>query len=373
MERETLPPTEGKGGRAPETAVADHSSSHPGRAILRALSFRNISAVYLFVVVFIVFSLWIPERFLAADVWRTLLDANAIPALVAVAVVIPLAAGAFNLAIGAEVGLGAILVAWLLSKQGIPIVPAIALTLAAGCMIGLINGLLIVKVRIDSFIATMGMTSILLATIAWVSNSQQILGLATSFQSIARSEILGITLPVYIMVVVAIVVWYVLERTPVGRRVYATGGNSEAARLAGVRTSFVVVGSLVACGLITATAGVLTSSRIGNGDPSIGPEFLLPAFAAAFLGSTQFRRGRFNVWGAVIAVYALATGIKGLQLAGAPVWIPDLFNGVALLLAVGLAKYEGAGAQGRAVRRLLRLDRGGPDQLSTDQPQSLAR
>jgi ribose transport system permease protein len=372
MERDTLPPNEVKGGRTPDPALADHSSSQIGRAVLRALSFRNISAVYLFVVVFVVFSLWIPERFLAADVWRTLLDANAIPALVAVAVVIPLAAGAFNLAIGAEVGLGAILVAWLLSKHGLPVGPAVALTLLGGCAIGLANGLLIVKARIDSFIATMAMSSILLAAIAWISNSQQILGLASSFQSIARSEIFGITLPVYIMLVVAAVVWYVLERTPVGRRVYATGGNSEAARLAGVRTSIVVVGSLVACGALTATAGVLTSSRIGNGDPSIGPEFLLPAFAAAFLGSTQFRRGRFNVWGAVIAVYALATGIKGLQLAGAPVWIPDLFNGVALLLAVGLAKYERAGTQGRAVRRLLRLDRSKQDQLSADQPQSLA-
>jgi ribose transport system permease protein len=327
-------------------------------SIWRALSFRNISAIYLFVAVFIVFSLWIPEQFLNGDVWRTLLDANAVSALVAVAVVIPLAAGAFNLAIGAEVGLGAILVAWLLSKHGVPMVPAIVLTLLAGCGIGLVNGLLIVRARIDSFIATMAMTSILSALIAWISNSQQILGLATSFQDIARTEVFGITLPVYIMAMTAIVVWYVLERTPVGRRVYATGGNLEAARLAGVRTSAVIVTSLVACGVLTAMCGVLTSSRIGNGDPTIGPEFLLPAFAAAFLGSTQFRRGRFNVWGAVVAVYVLATGIKGLQLAGAPVWIPDAFNGVALLLAVGLANYERMGAQVKAIKRLLRL--GGP-------------
>lgn len=343
------------------------------RKAWRALSFTNISAIYLFVAIFVVFSLWIPERFLDGDVWRTLLDANAINALVAVALVIPIAAGAFNLAIGAEVGLGAIFVAWLLSKQGVPIAPAIALTLLAGCAVGLANGLLIVKARIDSFIATMAMSSVLLALIAWVSSSQQILGLAPSFQEIARTEVFGITLPVYIMLATALVVWYVLERTPAGRRVYATGGNSEAARLAGVRTSAVVLTSLIACGALTAMAGVLTSSRIGNGDPTVGPSFLLPAFAAAFLGSTQFRRGRFNVWGAVVAVYVLATGIKGLQLAGAPVWIPDLFNGVALLAAVGLANYERMGEQVRAIRGRLRRGREEGGERAADQPRSLAR
>ncbi|WCB91787.1 D-allose transport system permease protein AlsC [Baekduia alba] len=325
--------------------------------MLRALSFRNVSALYVFVVVFVVFSLWIPQTFLDVDVWRTLLDANAITALVAVGLVLPLAAGSFNLAIGAEVGLGAILVAWLLSNRGSPIGVSIAVTLVAGAAVGALNGLLIVKARIDSFIATMGMSSILLALIAWISDSQQILGLSSSFQSMARSEVLGITLPVYILLAVALGVWYVLERTPAGRRVYATGGNAEAARLAGVRTSSVVLVSLVACGVITALAGILTSSRIAAGDPTIGPPLLLPAFAAAFLGSTQFRRGRFNVWGTVVAVYVLATGIKGLQLAGAPVWIPDLFNGVALLAAVGLAKYERFGAHAGAIRRLLRFER----------------
>jgi ribose transport system permease protein len=331
------------------------------QAALRALSFRNVSALYVFVVVFVVFSLWIPKTFLDVDVWRTLLDANAITALVAVALVLPLSAGCFNLAIGAEVGLGAILVAWLLSDRGSPIGLSIAVTLGAGAAIGALNGLLIVKARIDSFIATMGVSSILLATIAWISDSQQILGLGSSFQSLARTEVAGITLPVYILLAIALCVWYVLERTPVGRRVYATGGNAEAARLAGVRTSSVVLGTLIACGVITALAGILTSSRIAAGDPTVGPAFLLPAFAAAFLGSTQFRRGRFNVWGTVVAVYVLATGIKGLQLAGAPVWIPDLFNGVALLLAVGLAKYERVGAQAGAIRRLLRFEgRSGP-------------
>ena len=327
--------------------------------VARFLSFRNISALYIFVVMFVVFSIWVPETFLNWDTWKALFDSQAVTAILAIGLVIALSAGAFDLAIGAELGFGSILVAWFLVDKGLPVVPAMILTLLAGAAIGLANGLLIVKARIDSFIATLGMSSILLALIAWVSSSQQILGLPESFQKIGTNEILGLTLPVYLMLVVALAVWYVLERTPLGRRVYATGGNLEAARLAGVRVAAVIVGALIACGAIAAFAGMLVSANLATGDPTIGPAYLLPAFSAAFLGSTQFRGGRFNVWGTVVAVIVLATGVKGLQLAGAPIWIPDLFNGAALLIAVGLARYEATATRAGAIRRLLRMDRRG--------------
>jgi ribose transport system permease protein len=327
--------------------------------LARALSFRNISAIYIFIVMFIVFSIWVPHTFLQWNTWKALFDAQAVTAILAVGLVIALSAGTFDLAIGTELGFGAIFVAWLLVDKGVPLVPAFILTVIAGGVIGLANGLLVTKVRIDSFIATLGMSSVLLAVIAWVSNSQQILGVGSSFEKLGTSEIFGLTLPVYLMLVVGLVVWYVLERTPLGRRVYATGGNIEAARLAGVRVSAVVIGSLIACGAIAAFAGMLETANLGTGDPTIGPSYLLPAFSAAFLGSTQFRGGRFNVWGTIVAVIVLATGVKGLQLAGAPIWIPDLFNGAALLIAVGLAKWETTSMRAGAVRRLLRFDRGG--------------
>lgn len=329
------------------------------RGIGRALSFRNISALYIFVVMFIVFAIWVPDTFLRWDTWKALFDSGAVTAILAVGLVIALSAGAFDLAIGTELGFGAIFVGWLLVDRGVEVVPAIILTLLAGVVIGLVNGILVTKVRIDSFIATLGVSSVLQALIAWVSNSQQIIGLGSSFEKLGTTEIFGLTLPVYLMLAIGLVIWYVLERTPLGRRVYATGGNIEAARLAGVRVAAVVVGSLIACATIASFAGMLVSANLDTGDPTIGPAYLLPAFSAAFLGSTQFRGGRFNVWGAIVAVYVLATGVKGLQLAGAPIWIPDLFNGVALLLAVGLARWEATAVRAGAVRRLLRFDRGG--------------
>jgi ribose transport system permease protein len=324
----------------------------------RALSFRNISAIYIFVVMFIVFSIWVPQTFLDWGTWKALIDSQAVTAILAIGLVIALSAGVFDLAVGAELGFGSIFVAWCLVDKGLSVAPAIALTLLAGAAIGFANGMLVVKARIDSFIATLGVSSILLAVIAWVSNSQQILGLPESFQKISTSEIFGLTPSVYVMLLVGLAVWYVLEKTPLGRRIYATGGNIEAARLAGVRVTMVVVATLVACATIATFAGLLLTADLAAGDPTIGPAYLLPAFSAAFLGSTQFRGGRFNVWGTLVAVYVLATGVKGLQLAGAPIWIPDLFNGAALLLAVGLAKWEATASRAGAVRKFLRFDRG---------------
>jgi ribose transport system permease protein len=335
------------------TALAAPSADR-FRRVRAALSFTNISAVYIFVVLFVLFALWVPETFLTTGVWKSLFANSALTALVAIAVTIPLSAGVFNLAVGTEVGMAAILSAWFIEKQQVAVVPSIAATLLIGCAIGATSGLLIVRARIDSFIATLGMSSILLAMIAWVSNSQQILDLPRSFQNLATNELLGLTYPVWIMLAVALVVWYVMQRTPTGRRLYATGGNPNAARLAGVRTSRVIVLSLLSCGVIAGLAGVLTSGQLGVGDPTVGPGYLLPAYAAAFLGSTQFHGGRYNVWGAVIAVLVLAVGVKGLQLAGAPVWIPDLFNGVALLVAVGMSKYQRTARRSAAVARILR-------------------
>lgn len=345
-----------------EQTVLPGARAHAGlrsalTTLRAALSFTNISAIYILVALVVLFSLWVPSTFLTSGVWKSLVDDQALTALVAVGLVVPLASGSFNLAVGTEVGMSGILVAWLLAKHGVAIVPAIALTLVAGAAIGTCSGLLIVKARIDSFIATLGISSILTALTAWLSNSEQILNLSSSFQALATNQLLGLTYPVWIMLVAAVLVWYVLERTPSGRRIYATGGNIDAARLAGVRTSIVIVLSLVACGVLAASAGVLQSSQLATGDPTVGPAFLLPAYAAAFLGSTQFKGGRYNVWGTILAVYTLAVGVKGLQLAGAPVWIPDLFNGAALLLAVGLARYQATAQRASAIRRVLRMER----------------
>jgi ribose transport system permease protein len=195
---------------------------------------------------------------------------------------------------------------------------------------------------------------VLLAMIAWISDSQQILNLPNGFSKIGNGQLFGLSYPVYAMLVISVVLWYVLEHTAVGRRIYATGGNIESAALAGVRTSRTILFAAIVGGVVSAIAGILESAQLDSGDPTIGPGFLLPAIAAVVLGSTQFRGGRNNVWGTVVAAYVLATGVMGLQLAGAPVWIPDLFDGMALLIAVAMAQYQKSPvSRTAAIRRLI--------------------
>lgn len=341
----------------------------PGmRRWVKALSFRRLSALYIFVVLFTVFSVWVPTTFLTASTWRSILDAQALTALAAIALMIPVAAGAFDLAIGAQIGFTSIFVSWLLVDGGVSPLVAVPLTVLVGAAVGGVSAILVAALRIDSFIATLGVSSVLFAGTNWISGGTQILNLPEDFSDFSTRRVLGITVPVLLMLGVAVVVWYVLENTPVGRRLHATGGNEAASRLAGVPTRLVIAAALVSCGVIASIVGLLLASRLGTGDPTSGPSFLLPAFSAVFLGATQFRAGRFNVWGTVVAVYVLAVGVKGLQLAGAPVWIPDLFNGLALILAVGLAKVESGGRVTTRMRAMLsRRHRGSADPSRQEQ------
>lgn len=301
-----------------------------------ALAPRKISGVYLWIALIVFYSL-ATSTFFSGTTARTIATEQAITAIVAMGLTIALAAGVFDLSIAGTMGLANIVVAKLMADGGLPPVVAILLTLLVGASIGVVNGLLVVKARIDPFIATLGTNSILLAAIFVVSNNQNVLGIPSGFQKIASNQILGIPLPVFYVLGLALLLWYVLACTPLGRRLYATGGGRDVARLAGVPTTRYVIGAFVASAVIASAAGVLVVATIGTGSTEVGASYLLPAFAAGFLGATQFRPGRFNIWGTVLAVYLLATGVKGLVLMGADVWVPDLFNGLALIVAVGLS------------------------------------
>lgn len=320
----------------------------------RKLTFSNISAVYVGVGLVILFSIWIPGTFLTTSTLTTLLSEQAITAIVAIALVLPFAAGAFDLSFAYNVGFGAIMAASLLGNHHFPIWATIVVVLAACGAVGAVNGFFATVIGINPVIVTLAVGSCLTAGVNWISGGNEVIGLSSSFVSIANGKLLGIALPVYYLAVIALVVWYVLEHTPLGRYFYAVGGNVDAARLAGVRTGLIVFISLTVVGFASGFAGVLVTSQVGAGDPSVGPAYLLPGLAGVFLGSTQVQPGRFNVWGTVISVYVLAIGVKGLQLAGAPFWLPDMFNGLALLVAVGISQREHVAKMLLSLRRVKR-------------------
>lgn len=167
---------------------------------------------------------------------------------------------------------------------------------------------------------------------------------------------------------IAIIAWWAMEHTPAGRYLYAIGGNREAARLAGVRVDRWTFLSLVTSATLSGVADVMYASMFG---PALAfrSTLLLPAFAAAFLGSTQLKRGRYNVWGSLIAVYVLATGVKGLSLVTGVQWLNDMFNGVALIAAVGFAAWR----QRKALAVRLRAASPRASEESSATPDSMVR
>jgi ribose transport system permease protein len=297
----------------------------------------RFSGLYVWVAIIVLFAIWIPDLFLTEGNFRIIAGDQAITAMLAIGLIVPLAAGVFDLSIAGVMGFSVAMVSYQLSK-GISAPIAIITTLLCGALIGAVNGFVVVKLNVDSFIATLGMSSILLAGTYWVTDGKQITeGFSDGFLDMGSKPFLGLPLPFFYMIAVAAVMYLILEKTPLGRYLYATGGNRQASRLAGLRVERIMFGALVTSATIGALTGVILAAKLGTAAPDIGPSYLLPAFSAVFLGSTQIRAGRVNVLGTLIAIYLLATGVKGLQLAGAPSYVNDLFNGLALIIAVALA------------------------------------
>jgi ribose transport system permease protein len=150
------------------------------------------------------------------------------------------------------------------------------------------------------------------------------------------NRLFGLPLQFYYGLAVCVVVWYVFQFTPVGRRLLFTGRGRSVARLSGVSVGRVRIGAMVSSGFVAAFGGIVYVGTSGSADTSSWQSLLLPAFAAAFLGSTAIRPGRFNPWGSFIAVYFLVSGITGLQLLGVEAFVQQLFYGTALIAAVAL-------------------------------------
>lgn len=320
---------------------------------------RNIGVVYLYALIWIVFSLWVPDTWLTWLTHRSVLNEKAILVVVAIGLLVPLAAGVFDLSIAGTISASAVMVSWGLveAKWSIPV--AIAAALAVGLVVGNLNGFLVVKIKIDSFIATLGMGSILGAFAVWRSNNRSILGFPESFKSMTTELVWGVNKTVVFALLLAVAMWFVIEHTALGRYVFATGGAREAARLAGVQTDRYLWGSLVVSAVFASIGGVLVASQFGSTQAQSGSPYLLPAFAAAFLGATQFKR-RFNVWGTVVSVFVLQFGVKGLQLAGVgTTWIESLFFGLALIVSVGFSSYRKRVHGGQ--RRWWRREESGPE------------
>lgn len=296
--------------------------------------------VILMVALILFFSLLLPNTFPTLLNLRSILSDKAIIALLSLAAMIPMVAGRIDLTVGYGIVLWHILAISLQTIFGLPWPIAVAVVLILGIVVGALNGLLVEVARIDSFIATLGTGTILYALALWHTGGRQMVGqLPDAFYAINGTLVLGLPITAFYVLAITLILWVVLDYTPIGRYLYAIGANQRAAELNGIPTRKFVIGAFVTSGALTALAGVLLASKLRIGQASVGLEFLLPALVGAFLGSTTIKPGRVNVWGTIVGVMILAVGISGIQQFGGSFWVEPLFNGTTLLIAIGIAGY----------------------------------
>jgi ribose transport system permease protein len=305
-----------------------------------ALGFlERYGLILLFAGVILFFTLWsrTGETYLTGANVRTIIGNQAVVAIVVLAMVVPLTGGVLDLSPPATCGVGSMCTAAAISQFQAPVWVAVGIALVVGLGIGLANGFAIAHLQINPIIGTLGMATLLSGLMIWYSDGQPITqGLPLAFQDFGNLNWLGVPRLMVVLLPAVVVTWYLLEHTPYGRYLHAIGSNARAAKLVGIRVERSLVTGLAVSGGLAALAGVLQCSRAGGADPQTGPSFLLPAFAAVFLGATVIRPGKPNPLGAVISVFFIAFTVSGLGIAGASAWASPVFNGAALLLAISL-------------------------------------
>ncbi|MGW7255127.1 ABC transporter permease [Streptomyces sp. NPDC054834] len=331
---------------APPSPPSPRPRPHrPGGHLIGAYGLLALTALLV-----LIFSLALPRTFPTLDTVDSILSNQSIPAVLALAAMVPIVTGAFDLSLGYGLGLAHVMVMQLLVHEGWPWPLACLAVIAGGAAVGVLNGVIVEFGRIDSFIATLGTGSMMYAVTGWITDGSRIVpgprGLPAGFTGLYDSTFLALPVPAFYVLVLGLVLWLLLERLPLGRYLYVVGSNPRAADLVGIPVRKYTVYAFAASGLIVGIAGVLLAAEQQLGNPSVGLDYLLPAFTGALLGSTAIKPGRPNALGTLVAVAVLAVGLTGIAQLGADFWTVPLFYGGTLLIAVGLAGY--------AARRRLR-------------------
>ena len=265
----------------------------------RSCAWRRSTGLPLLTLALIVlFSILLPDTFPTWLNARSILADKSIVALLALAATLPMMAGRIDLTVGFGIVMWHILAISLQVKFGVPWPIAILLVIACAGVVGFLNGVLVEVAQVDAFVATLGTGTILYALALWHTDGRQIVGaLPPGFLAINATSIFGIPIPAFYVLALAIVLWIVSERLPLGRFIYAIGANEKAAALNGIPVRRYVIGVFVASGVITGFAGCVLGAKLRIGQANVGLDFLLPALVGAFLGSTTIKPGRVNVWG----------------------------------------------------------------------------
>jgi ribose transport system permease protein len=325
----------------PQTTATDEAADRRRAQIARRrTTLYRYAVVLALAALIVVFSAVEPTTFPTLGNLRTIVNSQGVLLVLALGLTAPLISGDFDLSIGATLGFCGTLVAALVGTLGWDGTPAMLVTLAAAVLIGLINGWMVVEIGINAFIATLASSTVLAGLTLYISNGTILTSVPVALENFAQTRIpgLGIGVTPIVGFILAAVLWYAYEHTPLGRQLFFVGEGREVARLVGLPVRRLRVGAFVTAAVFSGLAGLLLAGELGGLTPSVGPTFLLPAYAAAFLGATTIKPGRFNAVGTLVALYLLVVGVTGLELLGVASWVEQVFNGVALAVAVAFAR-----------------------------------
>lgn len=299
---------------------------------------RRYGVIIAWLAVIVFFSIVEPDTFPTTRTLEVILSSQAVLVLLTIGLIAALAAGEFDLSIGGVMSVSLVLTGYLNVLHDWPIIPVIALAVLMGVFVGCVNAFFVIRLGVDSFIVTLG-TGTALVGAGYGISSLTTASISPGLVSAMRTELLGLPLIFYYALILTAVAWYVFSYTPLGRYLYFVGAGRDVARLAGIPVNRIRAGALIFTATIAAVAGVAQAGYLGSSDPNVGNSYLLPTFAAAFLGAATIHPGRFNPWGSFVAVYFLVTGITGLQLLGLSDWVSQVFYGGSLVLAVTFSRF----------------------------------
>jgi ribose transport system permease protein len=287
-----------------------------------------------------------PSVFLTSGNLSVILSNTSVAAVMAVGVSVSLVAGQFDLSIGAVLALSGVVVAKLINV-GAPWWIATVATVLLAALVGGINGVLVVRGGVPSIVATLGMQSVILGVLTWATNDAYIQILPQGLPRFGRASLAGVPDIAIVMFVLCLLGALALRYTTAGRNLQAVGRNPEAARLAGISVGGYTVSSLVCTAAFAGIAGVLLAANLSGGHPEVGPGYVLPAFAAAFLGAAAHRTGTFTFLGGLYGAFLLTAVTNGLVVANAADWTANVVAGLVLIGAVVLSRI----ARRRAIAR----------------------
>ncbi len=310
--------------------------------------FRDLALIPVIVIVFVFGAFFVPNFFTVNNIVSNILSASAVLGVAVVSQSIVLIGGYFDLSAQSVIGLAPMLMVWLYTTDGgVGVVPnpflAILIALVLGAAVGFVNGLLVGRLGMNAFIVTLAMLILLKGFTLGISAGQTFTDLPGPVAALGYANLLGIPVDVLILILVVIIAAVFMRNAPTGRRIYAMGGNKEAARAAGINTLRMTVGLFVFSGILASFAGLMLSARIAAVTASQGENIIFTVFAAAVIGGISLDGGRGTILGAATGVLLLGTIQNILVLSSVPsFWIDATYGAIILgALLIGSTQVRG--------------------------------